>query len=188
MVVLLIIAILLAIAIPIFLSVSQAGKDRQAQANLYTSLNAARGFAYSSASTQSYGAQLLAYLQADEPGMPFTNTSSYGASGLSFSVSEDGNGVVFAQRAGTTCWVLADNFSYVTPNTSNYVGTNDYSNAVFFPGAGVGYYGSIPPNPGTYYGKMTGVPAASGNCEASNLWWGILPPSDVSSVSFAALG
>jgi len=123
MVVLLILAILLAIAIPTFLGVTKSANDRATQSNLNTALiNANSVFQQNS---QSYNlttnatyttpaAVMAATLLAAEPSLSFgTGTVSSGSAPaqISVAIAPDGNGVILAAQAkGTgTCWYVFDN-------------------------------------------------------------------------------
>ena len=84
MVVLLILAILLAIAIPTFLGVTGGANDRAAQSNLNTALTTAK--AAETQANQSYSTITAASLQANEPSITFVDSSAGGAPGLAASV------------------------------------------------------------------------------------------------------
>ncbi len=71
MVVLLILAILLAIAIPTFLGVTGGANDRAAQSNLNTAMTNAKSAA--SEANQTYGGVTLGQLQTNEPSITWTN-------------------------------------------------------------------------------------------------------------------
>src|ERR1019366_4715165 len=111
MVVLLILAILLAIAIPTFLGVTKSANDRAAQSNLNTAfVNAKAAFQQNS---QSYAtsATLVSALSTAEPSLSFTTASSTSQSQISVATSADGFSVILtAQAKGTlNCWYLIDN-------------------------------------------------------------------------------
>ena len=155
MVVLLILAILLAIAIPTFLGVTKSANDRASQSNLNTALvNAKAAFQQQG---QSYSSVNAATLQAAEPSLTFT-TATIGAttvgqnSIISMYTSTDGNGIVLtAYSKSGNCWILADNTSTIsnagTQNPTTYVG------AVAA--------GTVPLAAGTQYGKVAGTTAAA---------------------------
>ena len=111
MVVLLILAILLAIAIPTFLGVTKSANDRAAQSNLNTAfVNAKAAFQQNS---QSYAtsATLVSALSTAEPSLSFTTATSTSQSQISVATSADGFSVILtAQAKGTlNCWYLIDN-------------------------------------------------------------------------------
>ena len=126
MVVLLILAILLAIAIPTFLGVTKSANDRAAQSNLNTALvNAKSIFQQSSqtyaiagttgaANVTANGVSLAASLLAAEPSLTYQTgavTSQGSPAAVSVAVSSDGTSAAFAEQAkGTgTCWFVIDN-------------------------------------------------------------------------------
>jgi type IV pilus assembly protein PilA len=123
MVVLLILAILLAIAIPTFLGVTKSANDRAAQSNLNTALvNAKSVFQQNS---QSYNlttnatyttpaAVMVATLASAEPNLSFatgTVTSGAAPAQVSVAIASDGNGIILAEQAKGTgnCWYVIDN-------------------------------------------------------------------------------
>ena len=123
MVVLLILAILLAIAIPTFLGVTKSANDRAAQSNLNTALvNAKSIFQQNS---QSYllatnttnttpVAAMSASLASAEPNLSFAIAAvTSGAANATVSVAVDttGNGIALAESAKGTgnCWYVIDN-------------------------------------------------------------------------------
>jgi type IV pilus assembly protein PilA len=120
-VVLLILAILLAIAIPTFLGVSKSANDRAAQSNLNTGLINAKSIFEQNSQTYALGATAasLSSSMATSIGSAVPNLSfAVGAvtggttpSTISVSVASDGNGVVLAEQAkGTSnCWYIVDN-------------------------------------------------------------------------------
>ena len=123
MVVLLIMAILLAIAIPTFLGVSGSANDRAAQSNLNTALTNAK--AYYDSNGQTFGttvtATLLTSLGSQEPSITWTSGTSSSPSQISVGLAGDGNGLVLAALSKTgACWFLVDNES--TENSTNYTG------------------------------------------------------------------
>jgi len=111
MVVLLILAILLAIAIPTFLGVTKSANDRAAQSNLNTAMLNAKA-AYQS-NSQSYGAPNTVnstVLKAAEPGLSFTTTNSANQGQISvWSATTDGSAIVLAAFSKTNnCWYQID--------------------------------------------------------------------------------
>jgi type IV pilus assembly protein PilA len=116
MVVLLILAILLAIAIPTFLGVTKSANDRGAQSNLNTALTDAtalyesQGQSYFS-STVNTSALFATALGNSEPNLTFSTTNSASQSTISVAVSTDGNAIVLASysKGSHNCWYIIDN-------------------------------------------------------------------------------
>ena len=166
MVVLLILAILLAIAIPTFLGVTGSANDRAAQSNLNTALTNAKsiyeqnnqtyptGTATVTTGTVTTGDLLIAVqIQSNEPSLPIaTNpgTAAIGTGNVGALASTDGNGAVVYSLAKNTkeCWWIADNPSAVTAN-GPWTGTG----AV---GQETSSTPGIPLAQGVYYGVFKG--------------------------------
>jgi len=130
MVVLLILAILLAIAIPTFLGATKSANDRAAQSNLNTAmLNAKAAF---QANGQSYGAPNTVnstVLKSAEPGLSFTTGASTGQGTISVFPTSDGNAIVLAAFSKSkNCWYQIDNPSGATAVTTTPTG-NPYASA-----------------------------------------------------------
>ena len=113
MVVLLIMAILLAIAIPTFLSVKGGAQDRASQSNLTNAITAAKAY-YTNA--QTYGtatgnaASLATALSSSEPEFTWTAAASTSQNEISVAVSTDGNVLVLAVKSASgRCWYAEDN-------------------------------------------------------------------------------
>jgi type IV pilus assembly protein PilA len=125
MVVLLILAILLAIAIPTFLGVTKSANDRAAQSNLNTALvnvksifqSNSQSYALLAANSTNYtsnNASLVSSLISAEPNLSFATgavTSGAAPAQISVAIAQDGNGVVLAEQAKGTgnCWFVVDN-------------------------------------------------------------------------------
>src|SRR5664280_1693697 len=119
MVVLLILAILLAIAIPTFLGVTKSANDRAAQSNLNTALTNAKTVYQQNSQTYPTVAPVLAQsISSNEPSLPMTTGTSVVAGQVGALASTDGNGAVVFSLAKNTrqCWWIADNTSTVTAN------------------------------------------------------------------------
>jgi type IV pilus assembly protein PilA len=124
MVVLLILAILLAIAIPTFLGVTKSANDRAAQSNLNTALINAKatyqsqGQSYFS-TTVTTPALFATALGNAQPSLHFSTASSTDQSHLSVQVSTDGNSLILAAYSKPTsnCWYAFDNPSTPTQTT-----------------------------------------------------------------------
>ena len=152
MVVLLILAILLAIAIPTFLGVTKSANDRAAQSNLNTALvNSKAAFQQNG---QSYTGINTTTLQTAEPSLTFT-TATIGAttvgqnSIISMFTSSDGNGVVLtAYSKSGNCWIVADNTKAIGTGSAT-----TYTNATAA--------GTVPVAAGTQYGKVANTTAAA---------------------------
>jgi type IV pilus assembly protein PilA len=121
MVVLLILAILLAIAIPTFLGVTKSANDRSVQSNLNTAeTNAKTVFTNNG---QTYTGVTQGSLTAAEPSLGWTTTASTGSNQVSWAVSGDGTSIVLASESSSkNCWLIVDNTSTVTAG-GNYSAT-----------------------------------------------------------------
>jgi type IV pilus assembly protein PilA len=114
MVVLLIMAILLAIAIPTFLGVRGSAQDRSAQSDLTNAITSGKAI-YTNAGTYGTLTNLQSSLQASEPELNFTtgtaSTSGPGtAHNVSVYVTTDGYIVILAaESADGRCWFAEDN-------------------------------------------------------------------------------
>lgn len=178
MVVLLILAILLAIAIPTFLGTSKSANDRGAQSNLNTAL--VNGNSVYQTNGQSFGigttaqyaqfaANLVTSLKTDEPALTFTTSTSSGPSAISLSVSRGGNGLILANRAHSgTCWYAIDNSQAISTinsasTTAPYKGTATATNTA---GKAAATKIVIPNTAGTWYAEVMGDTTAS-DCSAS---------------------
>jgi type IV pilus assembly protein PilA len=125
MVVLLILAILLAIAIPTFLGVTKSANDRAAQSNLNTALTNAKA-TYQSQGQSYFGnavttpAQFATALSSAEPSLSFATTSSATQANISVWVSSDGNGLILAaySKSSNNCWLIFDNPATPTQTTN----------------------------------------------------------------------
>ncbi len=161
MVVLLILAILLAIAIPTFLGVSKSANDRAAQSNLNTSLVNAKstfqvnGQSYAlGATSASYSSSFATSMADGNPALSYavgSVTSGLVPATVSVSVATDGNAVVLAEQARGTgnCWYVVDNAAS-EPTTSN--GAWDTT--------------GFPVSVGTYFGEAKNTGTAP-TCSAS---------------------
>jgi type IV pilus assembly protein PilA len=114
MVVLLIMAILLAIAIPTFLGVKAGAYDRSAQSNLTNALTSANAGYATGASYGTAASLEVAILSADEANISFeTGAAVEGGAhpnNLSVNVSSDGQELVLvAYSQSGTCWAAEDN-------------------------------------------------------------------------------
>jgi type IV pilus assembly protein PilA len=107
MVVLLILAILLAIAIPTFLGVTKSANDRAAQSNLNTAFLNAKA-AYQSGG-QTYTGVTAASLTSAEPSLSFTTSYSSSQGVISVFSAADGNAIVMAALSKGNCWYQVDN-------------------------------------------------------------------------------
>ena len=149
MVVLLILAILLAIAIPTFLGVTGGANDRAAQSNLNTALTTAK--TQETQNNQSYAAETAGNLTGAEPSLNCDcrpddcgqgDVSVWVVPSMAIAscwrrISKSGN-----------CWYAVDNIGAVATRPPDSV-------------SGCGY--TAPPAAGTYYGKSTNASA----CDAA---------------------
>jgi type IV pilus assembly protein PilA len=175
MVVLLILAILLAIAIPTFLGVTGGANDRAAQSNLNTSLTTAK--AAETQNSQTYTGITAASLHGNEPSVTFSTSAVTTPGPVSVFVSTDGYGIVMAGYSKSTdkCWYAVDNIAGITDISSAnglYQGSTAY--AVGPPVVGTdASTGHTPTLPGTYYGKSVTNSGATG-CDASAVGVGVV--------------
>jgi len=130
MVVLLVLGILLAIAVPTFLGTQNAADDRSAQSNLNTALTDAKSQYQNNGQTYYINgiqdsvamaaalssAQLSLDFKAGSTGTAITQGSSGSLSSISVGVSIDGNGLVLA------AYSVPGNCFYVVDNAQNLVG------------------------------------------------------------------
>ncbi len=153
MVVLLILAILLAIAIPTFLGVTKSANDRAAQSNLNTALVNAKASFQQNSQSYTTSTALTSQLSTAEPSLSFVTTASTGQGVISVATSADGFGVILAAQAKGTqnCWYLVDNTQAET-GTAPWNATGPVPQ---FTGAGT-WYGEV---------KNTGTPPT---CTASS--------------------
>ena len=158
MVVLLILAILLAIAIPTFLGVTAGANDKAAQANDNTALTSLKSAA--TLNNQTYGtpaasALSVTQMKSNEPSLSWvqatlTTAAAVTAQGpVDYYVSADGNGVVVVSytAATKTCWYAADNLSSVVDASA----TGAYGATAAPSGAAT----KVPTGPGTWYAKAS---------------------------------
>jgi len=192
MVVLLIIAILLAIAIPTFLGVSGSARDRSAQSNLtnavtdvvadYQSTQSFDATASNTATSQDLGcsgtcptphASTAAALQGQEPAFTWADgdqscTTANAAKCVSVlpvdvASANDGQGAIMAVMSGTgTCWYAMN--LQTTPATAGYQAATG-----FFPGSTT----STVTTAGTYYAKESGssVTCTAQHATTFNSWY-----------------
>jgi len=114
MVVLLIMAILLAIAIPTFLGVKGGAQDRAAQSNLTNALTSSKAVYASVGSYPTAAGSFAATMSTQEPELTFATTAAETAAGngISFEISTDGQQIIlanFSPNHNGTCWALSDN-------------------------------------------------------------------------------
>ena len=126
MVVLLILAILLAIAIPTFLGVTKSANDRAAQSNLNTAFTNAKSLFQQNSQSYPVSATLVSSLSAAEPSLTYTTGVSTGPNNISVVTSTDGFSVIMAVQATSTgnCWYIVDN-----TGVGNETGTAPWSQA-----------------------------------------------------------
>lgn len=185
MVVLLVIAILLAIAIPTFLGTSKAANDRGAQQNLNTALvesdsvfqTNSQSFALGATSQyQSFGAYMATSLASNEPALGFVTTNSTSPSKISVSVSGGGNGIVLANRSPSgDCWYSIDNSRAISTTVNGAVKLRPYGTGTataaqtLSPKAGTATAVAIdfPVTAGNYYAEVSGDTTVT-DCSASN--------------------
>jgi prepilin-type N-terminal cleavage/methylation domain-containing protein len=182
MVVLLILAILLAIAIPTFLGVTGSANDRAAQSNLNTALTNAKSIyeqqnqsyptgtvTTTSCASLATNVAIAVTIQCNEPSLSMLTTTPGGtvtpgqAGALA---STDGNGAVVYALAKNTkeCWWVADNPAPINPANTPWL----TAITAGIPASGAG----IPTSQGVFYGvfKTTSTAAAAvGSCSAAGI-------------------
>ena len=157
MVVLLILAILLAIAIPTFLGVTKSANDRAAQSNLNTALINAKA-AYQQAG-QTYTTFNTATLSSAEPSLSYTTGTTNAQSKISVYTSADGHGVILVSWSKSNqCWAIADNPNAIT--TQSPPSPNVYTNSTTA--------GTVPDGQGVWYGKTASGTATTATCGAAH--------------------
>jgi type IV pilus assembly protein PilA len=185
MVVLLILAILLAIAIPTFLGVTKSANDRATQSNLNTAfINAKSQFQQNS---QSYAtsATLVAALTSAEPSLSFITgatalTSGTSLSTVSVATSPDGAALVMTGLAKSTgnCWYIVDN------TTAESSGSMTTWSEPWSSTTGSYTATTVPAGAGTYYGEWKNVSGQTApTCDANTP-----PPATGATYSFVSSG
>jgi type IV pilus assembly protein PilA len=141
MVVLLIMAILLAIAIPTFLGVSGSANDRAAQSNLNTALTNAKSYYQQNGQTftgSTLGSMVTA-LGSQEPSISWVTGPSTAAGVISVGVATDGNGIVLASLSKTnTCWYLVDNEALETTTSAGTFSAAQLAAGTWYGGTAIG--------------------------------------------------
>ena len=114
MVVILILAILLAIAIPTFLGVTGGANDRAAQSNLNTALTTVKAAA--AINNQTYLGIPAGTFAANEPSITWATGAVTTQGPVSWTASADGAGVVLASfsKNSNTCFYASENEAPVT--------------------------------------------------------------------------
>ena len=175
---LLILAILLAIAIPTFLGVTKTANDRAVQSNLNTALTSvksiyqAQGQSFTSSSVTT-ATLLAASLSSAEPSLGFVAGTSASANQNSISVAVDtatngGNGIVLAAFSKQTnnCWLVYDNESAVTTGSTNAPWTGAVTGTAGTANSAALTATIVPPSSaGTWYAEIKNT--TSGVCMAS---------------------
>jgi len=174
MVVLLILAILLAIAIPTFLGVTGGANDRAAQSNLNTALTTVKAAATNNNQQYTGGNQdvTAALLQKNEPSITFSTGAVATQGQVSWYVDGQGvnpvvtpgMGIILASpskntSATTGCFYIVDNLQQLAATAGNG-GFGDSGNTT-----SPYQTNEAPAAAGTFYG--TG-PQTNGKCDASN--------------------
>ncbi len=169
MVALLIMAILLAIAIPTFLGTTASADDRSAQSNLVTAFTTAKAQYQNAGQTYTTDASTLATaLHHNQPELQFIGLSSSGSlSEISVSVSSNGTGVVLAAYSVPgNCFYIVDNTAALTPAdlaSHPYFGTQTVSTSSLPVLGTIG----LPTAVGTYYVGVSGDTDKS-DCNANS--------------------
>jgi prepilin-type N-terminal cleavage/methylation domain-containing protein len=179
MVVLLVVAILLAIAIPTYLSLTGGAKNQVAQADLNTSLTNAKADATQNGQTYA-GLKITGSdsLQSREPSITWVIGPVDNAGPVSVYIDPaNGNGIILASWTSAksgTCWYAVDNMTTVpvTAGSPYNVASSD------------GGVTNAPTNAGTFYGADNngGTGISPGHCNAGKSpvkanWGTQWPPS-----------
>jgi type II secretory pathway pseudopilin PulG len=145
--VLLIMAILLAIAIPTFLGVTSSAHNRAAQSDLRNAFDTAQTIYQSNQAYLTTAGSMTAAMHASEPGLHFIARSSAPTQNSDqASVDAVGpNAIVLAALAGDNCWFLAN---AETQGGASSLFSSDPSSG-----------------PGTYYGVFSTT--TDGTCDAA---------------------
>jgi len=169
MVTLLILAILLAIAIPTFLGVTKSANDRAAQSSMNTAmLNAKAAF---QTNGQSYGAPSIVnstVLKSATPELTFTTSYSTGQGVVSVFPTADGKAIVLASLSkSNNCWYQINdptgNTAATTPFAAAATGTVNTPTTALASGTAIKFLGS---KVGTIYVEVKGDSTAA-DCKAS---------------------
>ena len=173
MVVLLVIGILLAIAIPTFLGTTTTANDRAAQSDLNTALTAAKSLATQNDQSYAGGSApvTLAALQTFEPSISWVSGPTTTPGAVSFYVDAagvGGKGIALASPAngGTLCWYAVDNLSTLAPTPTTANGAFGDSSAA------QGSSTEAPSAPGVWYASG---PEPTGGCDATTALTGVTP-------------
>ena len=172
MVVLLIIAILLAVAIPTFLGVSGSANDRSAQSNLSNGLTEATSVFHGNGQSYSGISGLLVASAPELSWVAASSTPNAGSNQVSVnsvdvSSSGDGRGVVMAAQSknGGMCWYIAQ--LNATPAAAGIASTGFNTT-----GSGTGFQSSAT-TAGTYFAKSTTTCKANyPESKAGGFTWG----------------
>jgi type IV pilus assembly protein PilA len=176
MVVLLILAILLAIAIPTFLGVTKTANDRAAQSNLNTILVTSKaiyqtgGQVYgtavvpaTSAGASANSSTVKTQLQAQQPSLTFTTGAATAQGQVSVAVASDGQSIVLATPSKST-----GNCFYVMDNAANQVGTGGLDPYLTLSGyTGQAMISGSNILSGTWYGESKAANNTPVTCNAS---------------------
>ena len=155
MVVILILAILLAIAIPTFLGVTGGANDRAAQSNLNTAVTTVKAAA--AINNQTYAgipaAPLPGSFAANEPSITWSTGAVTTQGPVSWTTSTDGAGIVLASysKNANTCFYVSENESPVGPLT--------------------GWAPNAPIDPGVKYAKGAAGAACNSAAVPGGLTW-----------------
>ncbi len=173
MVVLLIMAILMAIAIPTFLGVKNSANDRSAQSNLTNAMTAAKALYINSSSGYISSGSVVAQMNSTEPEFTFTaaatssastiSVAAFGAAGAPAVLIMAVRSPVYASGSSTQykCWYAEDNENS-SADTSTSTGANSGAPA------GLSYaYGLSTVGPPATCSAASGWPTSSTNWSTS---------------------
>ncbi len=174
MVVLLVMGILLAVAVPTFLGTTAAADDRSAQSNLVTALTEAQSQFQDSGQTYLDAPTLVGDLAQVQPSLSFlaatpTQGSSGSLSDISVSVSNDGEGLVLAAYSvpGNCFYVVtnATDLSHPSRTATPYAGSEEVTTTAT-PAPAVPAALALPATAGTAFVRVSGDTMTS-DCNAS---------------------
>jgi len=160
MVVLLILAILMAIAIPTFLGVTGSANNRAAQSDLANALTAVTSFYQSNNQSFDYPnpTALESSLSSSEPTFTWAvgqGCSSSSPNCISVDPSNDGTSVVLADYSKTNeCWYIL--YAPTEAPATAFGGSSTTSSTTT---------GTLPSSPGTYFGETA---SSGGACSAAS--------------------
>jgi prepilin-type N-terminal cleavage/methylation domain-containing protein len=167
MLVVLILGILFAIAVPTFLGTTATADARAAQSDLGTSLTTAKTIATQNGQSFGGGAAPVsqALLQSDEPSIAWAPGATTRGGGVSWYIDAGGQGIVLASPAigASICWYAVENLTPLVPAAGN----GAYGDTASANGSPT----EAPSAAGTFYGSG---PEPTAGCDATSAITGAL--------------